>query len=154
MFEIKFDVKDLRNMRKMPKEFREGTLKGMRKAMFVAEDLAKGTFTKSRGKHGGLHVRSGDLQRRIKSGVAETNNTVVGWLANNMAYAAVHEYGFKGSVTVKAHIRQRGKTVFTVRSHTRQMNIPMRKFLKPGITENMDRIRDIIRESIVKEVSK
>ena len=44
-------------------------------------------------------------------------------------YAQVHNEGFKGSVTIPAHIRHTRRGNHTVRQHTRRVNIPKRQFI-------------------------
>ena len=153
MFEIDFkvDKKDLQDIRKMPKEFKHGMLKGVRKAMFVAEAGAKRDFTKSRSADGGLHVRSGHLRRYIQSGVKEYSNSVEGWIGSNVIYARIHE--LSGIIKPRAgkylrfQIEGKWKTVTEV-------TIPKRPYLEPGITENINEIKNVIRSSIIKETSK
>jgi len=49
-------------------------------------------------------------------------------------YAAVHEFGFHGSVTVREHLR----LGFKVRQHSRQMNIRARPYIRPAVTKHTD----------------
>ena len=149
MFHIDLNVneKDLQNIRNMPEEFREGTLKGMRRAMFLAEAAAKGRM----GKQGEIGIKSGHLRRSIQSGVKEFGSSVEGWIGSNVIYARIHELG--GTIRprtgkyLRFQIQGKWKTVTEV-------TIPARPYLEPSIMENMNQIRDIIRNSIIKEVSK
>lgn len=58
-------------------------------------------------------------------------------LVNNSDYAAVHNFGFKGTVNVRAHKRDIEqafgkairKTTVQVSAHRRKMNMPQREFL-------------------------
>ena len=59
-------------------------------------------------------------------------------------YAAIHEFGFKGLVEVRDHLR-RG---FNVRSHQRKMNVPARPYLRPAINKHKDLIINIIRAAV------
>lgn len=56
-------------------------------------------------------------------------------------YGAAHNFGFKGTVNVKSHLRKRknGKE-YEVKAHTREMNVPASPFLT--LTE--DDIQEII----------
>lgn len=64
-------------------------------------------------------------------------------------YAAVHEFGFSGSVTVQAHTRQVTQVFghvlphpveVAVSTHTRQANIPARPYLEPSLRHNESKI--------------
>jgi phage gpG-like protein len=92
-------------------------------------------------------VSSGALRGATSYSVQPGQATIF----NRMAYAKVHNEGFKGSVTVKAHTRNRyskvrvdgvtksgkpSKKTLTVKSgeskvksHTRMMDIPQRQFM-------------------------
>ena len=148
---IKFNKRDLANIDKMSEEFKKGALKGMRRAIFHAERMSKKDFEKSRGPKGGLHSRTGNLRRSISSGVDVKGNSMVGWIGSNLIYARIHELG--GTIRPRAgkylrfQISGQWKTV-------RQALIPQRPFIEPGITENIDEIKELIISSIIKEVNK
>lgn len=148
---LDFSKKDLAKIYKMPEEFKAGTLKGVRKSMFHAERMSKQDFEKSRSGAGGLHARTGNLRRLITSGVYVKGTSVVGWLGNNSVYARIHELGGVIRPRTKQYLRFQidgfWKTVKSV-------VIPQRPFIEPGITENIEEIKDIIRNSIVTEVNK
>ena len=57
-------------------------------------------------------------------------------------YAAVHEFGFKGTVHVRGHQR-RGAGV---RGHARRVNIRARPYLRPAVKKHHGRIIEILRE--------
>lgn len=92
-----------------------------------------------------LRNRTGRLRRSIhKSDVVDSGNEISGTVGTNVQYAAVHEYGFAGTVTVKAHMRMIkqawGKALknpheVSVRSHGRQVNLPERSFLRSALKE-------------------
>ncbi len=50
---------------------------------------------------------------------------------SHLPYTALHNEGGNFAVTVRAHSRTNRKTgnTYTVRSHTRQMNMPQRQFI-------------------------
>lgn len=56
-------------------------------------------------------------------------------------YAAIHEFGFKGLVEVRNHLR-RGANV---RAHSRNINVPARPYLRPAVTKHKDLIINILR---------
>lgn len=63
----------------------------------------------------------------------------------NTPYAAVHEFGFKGTVKVSAHSRKTKTGSSEVRSHQRKMSIKKRPFLRPPVNENTKYIIDQLR---------
>jgi phage gpG-like protein len=59
-------------------------------------------------------------------------------------YAAIHEFGFKGLVQVREHLR-RGVNVM---AHGRNVNVPARPYLRPAVTKHRDLIINIIRAAV------
>lgn len=114
-------------------------------------------------------VKSGAL----KAGSYYTTQPGQATILNQLAYAKVHNEGFKGTVTIKAHTRNKysktkaGTGRFTktgkermqtltyksgehqVKSHTRQMDIPKRQFMPIHSNDS-----PILNRAIVREVSK
>lgn len=113
-----------------------------------------------------LHVRTGTLRRSINRRVETTDSGTTAVVGTNVRYAAVHEYGFDGDVTVKAHTRrsalqmsakrtQRAKKSegeTHVRSFTRHMRMPERSFLRSEVRSRADEIRQTIREAALQAV--
>lgn len=99
-----------------------------------------------------LKVRTDRLRGSIsrnhkdtRSHLETTPTSAYAIVGTNVEYAAVHEYGFDGNVTIKAHTRRaparrgaakRGKKAATgianVRSFTRHMRMPKRAYLAPA----------------------
>jgi phage gpG-like protein len=101
-------------------------------------------------------VKSGRLRRSIRIRRAEFSDIRI---ATDAPYAAAHNFGFKGIVHVRQHTRRRyaftrekyttrsGKSrsrikrieagSYSVRSHTRRMNLPQRQFM--GDTELLNK---------------
>lgn len=52
-----------------------------------------------------LHSVTGRLRSGMQSSVTRSANAVIGQLGNNVKYAAFHEFGFHGTVNVRAHSR-------------------------------------------------
>ena len=96
----------------------------------ISLEIYKKDFKKSRGPKGGLHVITGSLRRSIESGIDIRGNNIVGWLGSDLIYAPTHEFGYP------------------------PRNIPQRPFIEPGITENIEQIKNIIQNSITKEMNK
>lgn len=107
-----------------------------------------------------LHVRTGTLRRSINFKVVDTPVRIGATVGTNVEYAAAHEYGFQGPVTVKAHLRQMsmafGKPVanpreIAVRSFVRQVNLPERSFLRSALQDFEPRILSDLREAATGE---
>jgi phage gpG-like protein len=118
-----------------------------------------------------LHTVTGTLRRSINYSVLQDLSSVVASVGTNVVYAAAHEYGFTGNVTVRAHIRrskarmlqatkqyvnkfgvvsthvaQTGKFGkksgdIQVVSFTRAMNMPERSYLRSSLRESSGNIR-------------
>ena len=90
-----------------------------------------------------LKVRTGNLRRSIDQAVTDTGSQVVGMVSTNVKYARAHEYGFKGVVTVKQHMRLQkqafGRPIspreVSVSQHTAKMNLPARSFLRSALAD-------------------
>ncbi|MDQ3073270.1 MAG: phage virion morphogenesis protein [Bacteroidota bacterium] len=71
----------------------------------------------------GLLIDTGELRKSIDftPGIMEVT------IFSDKPYAAAHNEGFKGTVSIPAHVRkQRDKEV---KAHSRKMNIPQRQFI-------------------------
>lgn len=113
---------------------------------------------KKKGRRGNraILVKTGRLRRSIKIRSARFQKIVI---ATDVDYAAAHNYGYKGTVSVRSHTRRRYnrekeeyttktgkqrtrtnkvvKSSYTVRQHTRKMNLPQRQFM--GDSPMLDR---------------
>lgn len=78
---------------------------------------------------GSLLVQSGALLNSIRPVLVSPERIVIAAGNEKVDYARVHNEGFKGSVTVPAHIRHTRRGDQTVRQHTRSVNIPQRQFI-------------------------
>lgn len=110
-----------------------------------------------------LKVQTGRLRRSINYRVTESGTGVEARVGTNVEYARIHEFGFKGTVNVKESIRNKKLTVkvrgqatydengkmrlgrlrkmdligdaYTVRAHTRRVNLPERSFLRSSMSD-------------------
>ncbi|MDN7456593.1 hypothetical protein [Burkholderia cenocepacia] len=110
-----------------------------------------------------LNVRTGRLRRSVNQGVTTTDTTITGVVSTPVEYAPAHEYGFRGVVTVKEHLRQVtqawGKPLATpvtatVREHTMKMNLPEKSFLRSALADQRDEIMRGIREGAAEGAQK
>jgi phage gpG-like protein len=115
-----------------------------------------------------LGVRTGLLRRSLRRSKATIHGRGVrSAIGTNVAYAGVHEFGFDGNVTVRAHTRRirsrdvqrrsgndkRGglaaSGVAFIRSHSRHMSIPARAPIQTGIRERIADYSKAISKAIV-----
>lgn len=78
---------------------------------------------------GSLLVQSGALLNSIRPVLVSPERIVIAAGNEKVDYVQIHNEGFKGSVTVPAHIRHTRRGDQTVRQHTRSVNIPQRQFI-------------------------
>jgi len=97
-----------------------------------------------------LHVRTGRLRRSIHADPIEVvGDMVTGRVGTNVEYAGIHEFGFKGPVSVREHLSTSVLgNKFTVRSHTREINMPERSFLRSSLTELQGEIRAEVERAV------
>ncbi len=109
-----------------------------------------------------LHARTSTLRRSIKSRVEESGTKMTGVVYTNVVYAPIHEFGFRGGVTVKEHLRRVkmawGKPIteraVPVRAHTRQMNMPQRAFMQPEFEVMLPEIKATLTQAAREEANK
>lgn len=108
-----------------------------------------------------LNVQTGRLRRSITQRVTEQGSTITGIVGTNVEYARTHELGFKGPVSVKAHLREIKKAwgkplkaakKIQVKPHTRQVELPARSFLRSALADMEPKIRDELRETLRHEM--
>lgn len=110
-----------------------------------------------------LKVQSGRLRRSINYRTDETETGIEALVGTNVSYGRAHEFGFSGSVTVKAHLRTvrqafgrklRSAKKVEVRTHSRNVNLPERSFLRSSLREMRSeidsRIARVVADSIVR----
>lgn len=108
-----------------------------------------------------LNVRTGRLRRSITQKVIDLSNGVTGIVGTNVEYAAAHEYGFKGDVTVKAHLRMIkmafGKSIspkqVSIKTHTRKVDLPEKSFLRSALEEMRKEIKQDLEVSIQRGIA-
>ncbi len=99
-----------------------------------------------------LKVQTGRLRNSIHNNVLKIGSKIIGEVSTNVKYAAIHEYGFSGSQTVKAHLRKlKNSKQINVRSFTRNMKMPERSFMRSSLEEMKDEIINSLNSTIFKE---
>lgn len=110
-----------------------------------------------------LKVRTGTLRRSVSYRVVDTPTELAGYVGTNVKYAAAHEYGFAGTVTIREHLRTvkqafgkslKEPTVATVRSHSRKVNLPERSFIRSAIRDMEPEIQSEIIAAIGRGIRK
>lgn len=102
-----------------------------------------------------LRVRTGALINSLQYRIKQTSSGVeVEAGSYNVPYAAIHEYGYNGIMSIRAHQRK-STTAFgrkvnpfiqNVRAHSRKMNMPARPYVGPGFEKSKPYIINILRE--------
>ena len=130
---------------RMPSDMRGALSKGIGRAVLkiqrhVVQDKLSGQV---------LNVKTGRLRRSITSRVTEQTETVTGIVGTNVSYAAAHEYGFQGTVSVRDHLRtsKLGKA-YNVSAHSRNVHIPEKSFLRSALDDLRGDTRDEIEGAI------
>jgi phage gpG-like protein len=102
-----------------------------------------------------LRNRTGTLRRKINARFIETPTSIFGLVGIKLSYAAVHELGFHGTVSVREHLRRtKLGGAATVRAHSRIMNMPERSFLRASLRERRPQIRAALLDAIRKAARK
>ena len=103
-----------------------------------------------------LAVRSGSLKSSIDLQIDESGEGISATVSSESEYAHAHEYGFAGTVDIKATLRRitevfgrpiSGKTI-NVRSYRRQMEIPERSFMRSALEDMDPAIRDEVEAAL------
>lgn len=104
-----------------------------------------------------LKTRTGTLRRSINRQQTETADTVTATVGTNLSYAAIHEYGFDGTESVRAHVRTItsafGRPLASavqaqVRGYERHVHMPERSFLRSALADRRSAIIAAIDEAV------
>lgn len=90
-----------------------------------------------------LHQRTGRLSGSIHEETDDVAGAIVTTVGTNVEYARPHEYGFRGPVDIKAHMREIkqawGKPITPrqvhVRGHQRKVDITEKRFMRDALAE-------------------
>ncbi len=109
-----------------------------------------------------LAIRSGALKSSIDVATDRGTSTITATIFTDLDYAAAQEYGFSGTVNVRASLRQikeafgrpiTAKTI-AVAPHSRRMNLPERSFLRSALDDMAsdigESVEDALREAIAR----
>ena len=84
-----------------------------------------------------LRVQSGRLSQSVVTDVVRLPTGAGAVMGTNVVYAKAHEFGFQGTVTVRAHTRL-GRQV---RAHSRVMRLKERKMFRHAMRDTAPRAR-------------
>ncbi len=100
-----------------------------------------------------LHVRTGTLRRSINYRIEEAQASTMATVGTNVEYAAIHEYGFNGTVSVSEHARRSALgNAYTVGAHTRRVSLAPRSFLGSTLRDKADKIQTTLRQAAIEAV--
>lgn len=102
-----------------------------------------------------LKVQSGRLRGSVSSKVEVSADTIVGTVGAGgtiVPYARVHEFGLKGALAIKSHLRMVSKVFgkpvtprqVMIKAHTRNVNFPERRFMR----DSLDQVAKIVPKNI------
>jgi phage gpG-like protein len=108
-----------------------------------------------------LAVRSGSLKSSIDLQIDQGSEGISATVYSDSKYAAAHEYGFAGTVDVKASLRRiteafgrpiSEKTI-NVRAYQRRMELPERSFMRSALEDMDPAIRDEVEAALLEALT-
>jgi len=108
-----------------------------------------------------LRSRTGSLKSSIDLRVDQSGGAITASVFTDSRYAGVQEYGFAGTVSVRASLRRireafgrpiAEKTI-SVRAYDRRMDLPERSFLRSALEDMTPAIRDAVETALREAVS-
>lgn len=95
-----------------------------------------------------LKTKTGTLRRSIATKTFQAGNMSWGVVGTNSNYGLAHEFGFKGSETVQAHLRTIKQAfghsitpkAIQIRQFTRNVDMPERSFLRSALADKQQEI--------------
>ena len=108
-----------------------------------------------------LRSRTGSLRSSIDLRI-DQKGAITASVSSDSRYAGAQEYGFAGTVSVRASLRRiteafgrpiAGKTI-NVRSYNRRMDLPKRSFLRSALEDMRPAIREEVEVALTEAVSR
>ena len=150
-------VQLLERVRALPDAINSGLLRGITQLgielqRHVQEDKLSGQV---------LGSRTGSLRSSISLQVDQNGGGVTASVFTDSRYAGVQEYGFAGTVSVRASLRRIreafgrpiAENTISVRAYDRHMNLPERSFLRSALEDMAPVIRDEMEAALAEAVS-
>jgi len=91
-------------------------------------------------------ILDGNLFNSIDYKITRSGDTAkIEYGSFGVSYAAIHEFGFQGPVTIRQHERlSRLGNSHTVKQHSRDVNITARPYIRPALVAHRDKILSIL----------
>jgi Bacteriophage HK97-gp10, putative tail-component len=151
------DMQLLERLRALPHAINSGLLRGITQLgielqRHVQQDKLSGQVLRS---------RTGSLRSSIGLQVDQSGGAVTASVFTDSRYAGVQEYGFAGTVSVRASLRRireafgrpiAEKTI-SVRAYDRHMDLTERSFLRSALEDMAPAIRDEVEAALAEAVS-
>lgn len=108
-----------------------------------------------------LRTPTGTLRRSVSYALMIADKGLTAQVGTNLVYAAIHEYGFDGMESVRAHQRRVTQAFghplkFAVWANvgpfSRHMKMPERSFLRSSLRENRDKIIAAIQAAVTRGI--
>ncbi|MBV8337563.1 MAG: HK97 gp10 family phage protein [Alphaproteobacteria bacterium] len=108
-----------------------------------------------------LRSRSGSLKSSIGVKVDQSGGTITASVFSESQYAGAQEYGFAGTVSVRASLRRMteafgrpiAEKMISVRAYDRRMDLPERSFLRSALDDMTPAIREEVEAALAQGVS-
>ena len=151
------DVQLLERLRALPGAINSGLLRGIAQLgielqRHVQQDKLSGQVLRS---------RTGSLRSSISLQVDRSGGAVTASVFTDSRYAGAQEYGFAGTVSVRASLRRIreafgrpiAEKATSVRAYDRRMDLPERSFLRSALDDIAPAIRDEVEAALAEAVS-
>jgi hypothetical protein len=152
------DERALERLRALPEAFNSRLLRaitqlGIELQLNVQQDKLSGQV---------LTSRTGSLGSSIQLQVNQSGGAFTASVFTDSRYAAVQEYGFAGTVSVRASLRRIrqafGRSIaektISVRAYDRRANLPERSFLRSALKDMTPDIHDGVEAALADAVSR
>ena len=108
-----------------------------------------------------IAVRSGSLKSSIDLQIDQDSERISVTVYSDSKYAAAHEYGFAGTVDVKASLRrireafgrQISEKTINVRAYRRGIELPERSFMRSALEDMDPAIRDEVEAALLEALT-
>ena len=108
-----------------------------------------------------LRSRTGALKSSIDLRVDQNGGAITANVFTDSRYGGVQEYGFAGTVSVRASLRRIteafgrpiGEKTISVRAYDRRVDLPERSFLRSALEDMRPAIRDGVEAALAEAVS-
>ena len=151
------DVQLLERLRALPDAINSGLLRGITQLgielqRHVQQDKLSGQVLRS---------RTGSLRSSIGLRVDQSGGAVTASVFTDSRYAGAQEYGFTGTISVRASLRRirdafgrpiAEKTI-SVRAYDRRIDLPERSFLRSALADMAPVIRDEVGAALAEAIS-